>query len=95
MPERDARLLVGFEHADDAGVVRLTDELALVQTVDFFTPVVDDPYVFGSIAAANALSDVFAMGGRPLSALNIVCFPSRDLSPEILSEIMREGRINC
>jgi selenide,water dikinase len=68
-------VLVGFETADDAGVYQLTPELALVQTVDFFTPIVDDPYVFGQIAATNALSDVYAMGGRPLSALALVCFP--------------------
>jgi len=91
LPATDSRLIIGFEHADDAGVVRMSDEIALVQTVDFFTPVVDDPYVFGTIAAANALSDVFAMGGRPLSALNIVCFPSKALSPEVLGDIMRGG----
>ena len=68
-------LLVGMEAADDAGVYRLTPEIALIQTVDFFTPVVNDPYTFGQIAAANALSDVYAMGGRPLTALNIVCYP--------------------
>ena len=68
-------LLVGFNQADDAGVFRLDDQTALVQTVDFFPPIVDDPYAFGQIAAANALSDVFAMGGRPLTALNIVGFP--------------------
>src|SRR5471030_2453629 len=68
-------VLVGFDTADDAGVYRLTDEMALVQTVDFFTPVVDDPFTFGAIAAANSLSDVYAMGGKPLSALTIVAFP--------------------
>lgn len=82
---------MGFEHADDAGVVHLQNELALVQTVDFFTPIVDDPYTFGTIAAANALSDVFAMGGRPLSALNIVCFPSKDLPVSVLEAIMQGG----
>ena len=87
----DPRLLVGLGTADDAGVVRLDAETALVQTVDFFTPIVDDPYVFGAIAAANALSDVYAMGGRPLSALNIVGFPDRDLPVEILTEILRGG----
>jgi selenide, water dikinase len=71
----DPNVLVGFETADDAGVYQLTPELALVQTVDFFTPIVDDPYIFGQIAATNALSDVYAMGGRPLSALALVCFP--------------------
>ena len=83
---------MGFEHADDAGVVQLNDSVALVQTVDFFTPIVDDPYRFGMIAAANALSDVFAMGGRPLSALNIVCFPSKDLPVSVLEAIMQGGQ---
>ena len=82
---------MGLERADDAGVYRLTDDLAIVQTVDFFTPIVDDPYTFGQIAAANALSDVYAMGGRPLTAMNIVCFPSRDMDIEVLREILRGG----
>src|SRR5580693_9140116 len=83
-------VLIGFETADDAGVYRLTADLALVQTVDFFTPVVDDPFTFGAVAAANALSDIYAMGGTPLSALSIVAFPaSSDL--EILEAIMRGG----
>lgn len=73
----DPNLLVGFETSDDAAVYRLNDELALVQTVDFFTPIVDDPFLFGQVAAANALSDVYAMGGRPISALTIVAFPRR------------------
>lgn len=73
--QHDPNVLVGFDTADDAGVYQLTPELALVQTVDFFTPIVDDPYVFGQIAATNALSDVYAMGGRPMSALTLVCFP--------------------
>jgi selenide,water dikinase len=73
----DDNVLVGFDTADDAGVYKLTPELALVQTVDFFTPIVDDPYTFGAIAAANALSDVYAMGGRPISALSIVAYPSK------------------
>jgi len=73
--QHDPNVLVGFDTADDAGVYQLTPELALVQTVDFFTPIVDDPYVFGQIAATNALSDIYAMGGRPLSALALVCFP--------------------
>jgi selenide,water dikinase len=85
----DPRLLVGMETSDDAGVYQLTEDLALVQTVDFFTPVVDDPYMFGQIAAANALSDVYAMGGRPLTALNIVGFPVRKLEKRILAEILR------
>ena len=72
----DPNVLVGFDTADDAGVYQLSPELALVQTVDFFTPIVDDPYTFGQIAAANSLSDVYAMGGRPISALSIVGFPN-------------------
>lgn len=84
-------LLVGFNRADDAGVYRLTDELALVQTVDFFPPIVDDPYWFGQIAAANALSDIYAMGGRPLTALNIVGFPSARMPESVLTEILRGG----
>lgn len=73
----DKNLLVGMETSDDAGVYRLDNKTALIQTIDFFTPIVDDPYVFGQIAAANALSDIYAMGGRPLTALNIVCFPKK------------------
>jgi len=73
--QHDPNVLIGFETADDAGVYQLTSELALVQTVDFFTPIVDDPYVFGQIAATNALSDIYAMAGRPISALALVCFP--------------------
>jgi selenide,water dikinase len=87
----DPRLLVGNETADDAGVVQVTEDLALVQTVDFFTPIVDDPYDFGRIAAANALSDVYAMGGRPLSALSLVAFPLERLGSEVLGEILRGG----
>lgn len=87
----DPRLLVGHETFDDAGVFRLTPELALVQTVDFFAPIVDDPYTFGQIAAANALSDVFAMGGEPLTALCIVGFPTGKLPLEVLTEILRGG----
>ncbi len=83
--------MVGHEHADDAGVYRLTDELALIQTLDFFTPIVDDPYLFGQIAAANALSDVYAMGGRPICAMNIVCFPAKQMAMEVLREILRGG----
>lgn len=84
-------LLVGFNTADDAGIYRLSETQALVQTVDFFPPIVDDPYLFGQIAAANALSDVYAMGGTPLTALNIVGFPLGILPPEILTEILRGG----
>lgn len=84
-------LLVGIETSDDAGVYKLTSDTALVQTLDFFTPIVDDPYHFGRIAAANALSDVYAMGGRPLTAMNIVCFPITDMPKEILKDILRGG----
>src|SRR3954453_6952538 len=87
----DPRVLVAADTADDAGVVRLTDDLALVQTADFFTPIVDDPYAFGRIAATNALSDVYAMGGVPVSALNLVAYPLTALGPEILGEILRGG----
>ena len=82
-------LLVGLDTSDDAGVYRLNDETALVQTVDFFTPIVDDPYSFGQIAAANAISDVYAMGGKPLTALNIVAFPIATLDKQILTDILR------
>ncbi len=92
LPQSDhPNLLVGFNTADDAGVYRLSDTQALVQTVDFFPPIVDDPYWFGQIAAANALSDVYAMGGVPLTALNIVGFPLGILPGEILTEILRGG----
>src|SRR5215210_4385025 len=87
----DPRVLVAADTADDAGVVRLTDELALVQTADFFTPIVDDPYAFGRIAATNALSDVYAMGGVPVAALNLVAYPLATLGPETLAEILRGG----
>ncbi|WP_166242315.1 selenide, water dikinase SelD [Paenibacillus turpanensis] len=86
---RDPNLLVGTETNDDAGVYKLSDDLALVQTVDFFTPIVDDPYSFGQVAAANALSDVYAMGGKPLTVLNIVAFPIKTLDKAILGEILR------
>src|SRR3954451_22185853 len=87
----DPRVLVGSETADDAGVFRLTDDLALVQTVDFFTPIVDDPYAFGRIAATNALSDVYAMGATPVTCLNLVAYPIEALGPELLGEILRGG----
>src|ERR1051325_8713456 len=87
----DPRVLVAADTADDAGVVQLTDDLAIVQTVDFFTPIVDDPYAFGRIAATNALSDIYAMGGRPVSALNLVAFPLATLGPDVLREILRGG----
>ncbi len=88
----DPRLLVGSETFDDAGVYRLSDDLALVQTVDFFAPIVDDPFDFGQVAAANALSDVYAMGGQPITALNIVAFPTNDLPLEILSGVLAGGQ---
>jgi len=84
-------LLVGIATGDDAGVFRLRDDLAIVSTVDFFTPVVDDPYTYGQISAANAFSDVYAMGGRPVSALNIVCWPQAGLPRELLAEVLRGG----
>src|SRR3981081_2375545 len=88
----DPRLLVGRETFDDAGGFRMSDDLALVQTVDFFAPIVDDPYDFGQIAAANALSDVYAMGGQPLTALNIVAFPTKDLPLDVLTRILAGGQ---
>jgi selenide, water dikinase len=88
----DPRLLIGRESFDDAGVFLVRDDLALVQTVDFFAPIVDDPYEFGQIAAANALSDVFAMGGEPLTALAIVGFPAGRLPLSVLTEILRGGQ---
>ncbi len=90
-PESDPRLLVGASTADDAGVYKLTEEIALIQTLDFFTPIVNDPYLFGQIAATNSLSDVYAMGGRPLTAMNICCFPAKSMDPAILREILRGG----
>ena len=90
-PSSDARVLVGFGTADDAGVYQLNDDLALVQTVDFFTPIVDDPFDFGRIAAANALSDVYAMGARPITALNIAAFPFEALGAEVLQRILEGG----
>lgn len=87
----DPNLLVGLERADDAGVYKLTDELAIIQTIDFITPIVDDPYTFGQIAAANALSDVYAMGGRPVTAMNVVCFPIKTQDISVLAEILRGG----
>src|SRR3712207_3955975 len=87
----DPRVLVAADTADDAGVVQISDDLAIVQTADFFTPIVDDPYWFGRIAATNALSDVYAMGGRPVSALNLVAYPLETLGPDVLREILRGG----
>jgi selenide, water dikinase len=88
--QSDPNVLVGFETSDDAGVYRISPEIALVQTIDFFTPIVDDPNLFGQIAAANALSDIYAMGGRPISALSLVGFPDRG-DPSTLDQIMRGG----
>ena len=89
--EKDPNLLVGYDSKDDASVYRLTDDLAMVQTLDFFPPVVEDPYMFGKIAAANALSDIYAMGGEVRTALNIVCFPEQ-MDLNVLGEIMRGAR---
>ena len=86
----DPNVLIGFDTADDAGVYQLTPELAVVQTADFFTPIVDDPYVFGQIAATNSLSDVYAMGGKPVSALALVCFPE-DGDPNLLERMLAGG----
>jgi selenide,water dikinase len=90
-PPTDPRLLVGAAGVDDAAVFAVRPDLALVQTVDFFTPIVDDPYDFGAIAAANALSDVYAMGGQPLTALNLVAFPLAQLGPDVLRRILEGG----
>jgi selenide, water dikinase len=93
--QRDPNLLVGTETHDDAGVYRVAPDLALVQTVDFFPPVVDDPFAYGRIAAANALSDVYAMGGTPLTALNLVGYPDNEIGPEWLGEILKGGAAAC
>jgi selenide,water dikinase len=87
----DENVLVGLERADDAGVYRISDDLALIQTVDFFTPIVDDPYGFGQIAAANALSDVYAMGGTPKTAMNLVAFPAKEMDLSVLRQIIQGG----
>jgi len=87
----DENVLVGLERADDAGVYKISDDLALIQTVDFFTPIVDDPYAFGQIAAANALSDVYAMGGVPKTAMNLVAFPVKDMDLAVLRQIIQGG----
>ena len=87
---RDPNLLVGFDHADDAAVYKLRDDLAIVQTLDFFPPIADDPFTFGQIAAANALSDIYAMGGRPITALNIMAVPE-DMPKDAVREILRGG----
>jgi len=85
---QDPNLLVGFDTSDDAGVYRLTDEIALITTADFITPPVNDPYTFGQIAAANSISDIYAMGGRPVTCLNLVMFPAKKLEPEVLHQIV-------
>jgi len=87
----DPNLIVGFDTADDAGVYRLRDDLALVQTLDFFTPIVDDPFDYGRIAALNSINDVWAMAGTPVTAMAITCFPKKGVDPAILAEIMRGG----
>jgi selenide,water dikinase len=85
---KDPNLLVGYETSDDAGVYRLTDDLAIIMTADYITPPVNDPYIYGQIAAANAISDVYAMGGKPIACLNLVSFPSKKLPPEVLHQIV-------
>lgn len=90
-PSKDSNLLVGFETSDDAAVYRLTDEIAMINTVDFITPPVDDPYWFGLISAANSISDIYSMGGRPLTALNVVMFPAKHLDMGMLRDILRGG----
>ena len=87
----DENVIVGLERADDAGVYKISDDLALIQTVDFFTPIVDDPYWFGQIAAANALSDVYAMGGTPKTAMNLVAFPVKQMDLSVLRQIIQGG----
>ena len=89
---KNENVLDGFDKADDAGVYRLLDDLAIVQTLDFFTPIVDDPFVYGQIAALNSINDVWAMAGTPLTALAITCFPKKGVDPAILSQIMRGGQ---
>lgn len=93
LPEQpfDKNLIVGFDTADDAGVYRLRDDLAIVQTLDFFTPIVDDPRVYGQISALNSINDVWAMAGTPLTAMAITCFPKKGVDPAILRDIMRGG----
>jgi selenide,water dikinase len=88
---KNPNLLSGFEHAEDAGVYKISADLALVQTVDFFTPTVDDPFTFGQIAATNALNDIYAMGAKPLTAMNIVCFPIKTMDKSVLREVLLGG----
>lgn len=87
----DPNVIRGMESLDDAGVYKISNDLAIIQTIDFFTPIVDDPYDFGQIAAANALSDVYAMGGKPLTAMNVVCFPTKKLDITVLKDILKGG----
>jgi selenide,water dikinase len=87
----DKNVIRGMESLDDAGVYKISDDLAIIQTIDFFTPIVDNPYDFGQIAVANALSDVYAMGGKPLTAMNVVCFPTKKLDISILQDILKGG----
>ncbi|MDI6733251.1 MAG: selenide, water dikinase SelD [Planctomycetota bacterium] len=89
--KKDPNLLVGLDKPDDAGVYKLSDQIAIIQTVDFFPPIVDDPYLFGQIAATNALSDIYAMGGKPITAMNVVGFPSEKLPLDILRQILKGG----
>ncbi|MEC9007373.1 MAG: selenide, water dikinase SelD [Candidatus Neomarinimicrobiota bacterium] len=89
--EKDDRVIVGYDNSDDAAVIRLLDNKFIIQTVDFFTPIIDDPYMFGQIAAANAISDIYAMGGKPLFALNILGFPVNDFPKDIISAILQGG----
>lgn len=90
-PAPDSNVIAGFSGSEDAGVYKISESTALVQTLDFMTPIVDDPYVFGQISAANSLSDVYAMGGKPLTAMNIVCFPTKKFTLDILSDILKGG----
>jgi len=92
-PPRDPRLLIGSDTADDAGVYQISRDVALVQTVDFFTPIVDDPFTYGQIAAANSLSDVYAMGGRPLTAMNVMGVPTNVVTPDIIAKILCGGAV--
>ena len=87
----DPNVIAGIEHFEDAGVYRLRDDLAIIQTIDFFTPIVDDPFTFGRVAAANALSDVYAMGGKPLTAMNIICFPVKKMDISVLHDVLLGG----
>ena len=87
----DPNVIAGIDHFEDAGVYRLRDDLAIIQTIDFFTPIVDDPFTFGRVAAANALSDVYAMGGKPLTAMNIICFPVKKMDISVLHDVLGDA----